>query len=629
MNGNCQSANQCGQYQYWSGSQCLCISGYIFVNSVCYQSCGPNAYIINNQCACVPGYTYSSSVNQCVSQTSINCGSNFIVVNGNCVCPSGYGIINNLCLTCPTNSYVNSIGNCQCNNGYVLSSTTLSCVSQTNCFPNSTPNSLGQCVCNNGYYNQGNQCIPQCQSGMTYNGVACVCPTGQFIDSITGQCTYCNNYGQAVQGTKCVCSPTYYPTSSGCAPCIANSIYNSTLNQCTCLPGYTLTNGQCSSTPSCPSGSQWNSQTSSCQCAAQGYYIINNVCSACPANSQWNGTACQCQGNYVMSGNACIISCAAGAYWNGQICACSFGYYLIGGSCVTCDPNSSYNSSQATCICNNGFYGNWQKCYNCDTSCATCSGPANTQCTSCRGTTTLNSNGGCSVGCGAGQFVSPNNICTACMANCDLCYSADSCTTCAAGYGKSLAVVGSNIVMTCTAVPSGTSSKLSLRSYVVGNGVVYQGIAMSLMPTDILANNCNICDQLLTVNIVSTYSSATASVSYVLNSQYWFLITFDFSGAAFIPSFQFTVQINPIYATYFSSADMAQKLFSAISPQSQSSSGLYQSAAPPTRGIVRVNPNLMGTATASPSAAASTTQSNNQYSSVLTDLQMAAVFAGQ
>jgi hypothetical protein len=90
---------------------------------------------------------------------------------------------------------------------------------------------------------------------------------------------------------------------------------------------------------------------------------------------------------------------------------------------------------------------------------------------------------------------------------------------------------------------------------------------MSLMPTAILAGGCVICDSLLLVNMVSTFTAATSSVQYVANSQYWFLVTFDFTGASFIPTFQFTVQINPIYASYFTSADMAQKLVSALSPQ--------------------------------------------------------------
>ncbi len=80
------------------------------------------------------------------------------------------------------------------------------------------------------------------------------------------------------------------------------------------------------------------------------------------------------------------------------------------------------------------------------------------------------------------------------MANCVLCYSADSCTTCASGYGKSVSIVNGNIGIICTQVPSGTSSTLSLKGYVAGNKVIYQGVVMDLMPTKILSNGCSICD---------------------------------------------------------------------------------------------------------------------------------------
>lgn len=419
-----------------------------------------------------------------------------------------------------------------------------------------------------------------------------MCPTGQYIDAISGQCTFCNSFGQAVQGITCVCSPIFYPTNNGCAPCPANSAYSSTTNQCTCLPGFTSSNGQCVSSPSCPSGAQWNPATSSCQCTTPGFFIINGVCAACPANSQWDGTACKCNNNFSMVNGVCVSTCPLGSVWNGVSCVCSSGYYLIGGNCVVCDPNSSYNSAQSTCLCNSGYYGNWQRCFNCDSSCATCSGPANTQCTSCRGTSTLNSNGRCTTGCPAGQYVNPSNNCSPCIANCVLCYSGDSCTTCASGFGTSLTVVNGNIVVACTPVPTGTSSRLTLRSNVVGNEVVYQGVAMSLMPTQILADGCTICDELLLVKVVSSYASATASVSFVTNSQYWFLITFDFTGAPFIPNFQFTVQINPIHANYFTAPDMAQKLVGAVDAQGTTP---FAPIAPPSGGGIAVgNPRSGG-----------------------------------
>jgi hypothetical protein len=98
------------------------------------------------------------------------------------------------------------------------------------------------------------------------------------------------------------------------------------------------------------------------------------------------------------------------------------------------------------------------------------------------------------------------------MAYCILCYSASSCNTCTSGYNQSLAVSGNNIVMTCQLLPSGTGSKLSSRGQVAGNGVIFQGVALNLMPTTILASSCSICNSLLTVQVVSTFSSITTAV---------------------------------------------------------------------------------------------------------------------
>ena len=610
INGNCQArTTQCGQYQYWSGTQCLCSSGYVMVSGTCFYTCGNNAYIFNSQCICLPGFVYSATALGCTNQTFtvINCGTNYVSVNGVCICPSPFGKINNLCLACPANSFVNNAGNCQCVSGYTLSSTTLSCV--TSCFPNSTPNAIGQCICNDGYYNQGNQCVQygNCQNGMIYNGQTCVCPTGQYIDTITGQCTACTGFGQAVQGNTCVCSSTFYPTNAGCAACRANSSYNATLNQCVCYSGFSLVNNQCVANPTCPSGAVWNQQASACQCTQNGFFLVNNVCVACPANSFWTGTTCQCQANFVMNGNICISACGNNSFWNGTACACNQGFDLIAGVCSTCRPNSYYSPAGQTCLCSNGYYGNSQNCYSCDSSCATCWGPATTQCSTCPPNGTLNTLGGCTNGCGSGQFVNANNVCTNCMANCVQCNTATTCGTCATGYTNSVDVVNGNIVTVCAQIPTGTTSKLTLRSYVVGNSVVYQGVALSLMPTAILADGCSICNQLFTVNVASSFAAVTTSIEYITSSQYWFLITFNFAGASFIPSFQFTVQINPIYANYFSAVDMTQKLTSSINPQT-----IYSAAVSPT--ATRNTRARTSSATVAPSPPPSSSSSSSSAS---------------
>ncbi len=89
---------------------------------------------------------------------------------------------------------------------------------------------------------------------------------------------------------------------------------------------------------------------------------------------------------------------------------------------------------------------------------------------------------------------------------------------------------------------------------------------MSLMPTQILADGCAICNELLLVKFTSSSISDTIYAEFVQDSQYWFVINFDFSSLSMIPTFEFTVQINPIHATYFTAADMKQKLYMALSP---------------------------------------------------------------
>jgi hypothetical protein len=77
----------------------------------------------------------------------------------------------------------------------------------------------------------------------------------------------------------------------------------------------------------------------------------------------------------------------------------------------------------------------------------------------------------------------------------------------------------------------------------------------------------------------------------VKNSLYWFLITFTFPGASFVPNFQFTVQINPSYINNFSAADLAQRLSGSVS-----ATNFYQSAGNPTAGTLYSTANPQATA---------------------------------
>lgn len=572
-NGGCQSYNpvSCGPNQYYNGTDCACYLGFIMVNSICYPGCGTNAYIINSQCQCLPGYILSMITYTCVKQTVPTCGQNFILVNNVCVCKSGFGMINNLCLACPANSYVAANGNCVCNSGLTLNSNTLSCVPA--CYPNSYANSLGQCICYDGYYNTGSSCIivPTCINGQIWNNTACVCPQGQVVDSITNQCSYCNTPDRMVSVGSCICSPTYYPTSIGCSPCPANSLYNITAKKCACVTGYYMQDGACSLSVKCPLNSNWNAVTLQCDCTYFQEYVINGYCQQCPLNSKWNGTACVCNPGFIYTGALCV--CPYGQFWNGIACVCGNNKYLIGNVCSVCDINAVYNATQQNCICKNGYFGIYNRCSKCDASCLTCSGPATNNCLTCSTGYTLTS-GSCISNANTcnpnGQYIDANNVCQNCMANCVLCTSGTSCTTCASGYNVALAISGSSVVTSCQLIPTGTSSTITLKGQVSGNGVIYQGVGMSLMPTAILAKNCDICNKLLTVQVVSAFSSITTTVEYVANSQYWFVVSFNFGAVPFIPNFQFTIQINPQYATNFSSADMAQVLYGKYSQSSSS-----------------------------------------------------------
>lgn len=563
VNGGCQSIVpvQCGTNQFYNGSDCVCFQGYIFVNSACYQACGTNAYIFNQQCQCLPGHSLSLITYTCVKQNTPVCGQNFVLINNVCTCKPGFGMINSLCLACPANSYVAPNGNCVCSPGLVLNSSTLSCVSA--CYPNSYANSQGQCICNSGYYNTGTACIlqPNCVNGQIWSNNACICPQGMIVDSITNQCTYCNTADRQVSNNSCVCSPSHFPTSIGCSACPSNSVYNTTSASCTCIPGYNMQSGTCILATNCPLNSYWNQTTMRCDCTYFGDYVINGFCQQCPLNSRWNGTACACFAGLISNGIQCV--CPFGQFWNGTACVCGPNKFLVGNVCAFCDNNAVYNAAQKKCICKDGWYSVFDRCSRCDSSCGTCSGPSSSNCLTCPTGSRLN-NGVC--GCNPnGQYLDANKVCQNCMNRCISCTSATSCTACSTGYSPSLEISGSTVVVSCQIIPTGTSSILTQRGQVTGNGFVYQGVGLSLMPIAILADGCKICDNLLKVQALSSFATITATTEYVANSQYWFVVSFSFGSASFIPTFQFTIQIDPQYASYFSSADMAQKIIGSYS----------------------------------------------------------------
>jgi hypothetical protein len=110
---------------------------------------------------------------------------------------------------------------------------------------------------------------------------------------------------------------------------------------------------------------------------------------------------------------------------------------------------------------------------------------------------------------------------------------------------------------------------MALKGIAFGNKVVYQGLTLSNLPAYFLANNCAICTDLFTVLIIPNNLGINYSIQYVPQSQYWFIISFSYSSSRLAlginPTFQFTVQLKAMYASYFTPADMAQLLVSQVS----------------------------------------------------------------
>lgn len=607
----------CPSNSNWDGSACVCQSGYNLFNNQCIV-CPPNSVWANSQVGCVCMVNYFMVNGQCIS-CQANSGWNGTA----CVCLSGYYVINGACTQCPPNSAWNGSA-CACQTGYYL----VAGVCQQPP-PNMVWNGSGF-VCANNYHLIGGICS-LCPPKSTWNGTACVCGGKQYL--INGVCTQCDPRS-TYNGSACVCNNGFYLIGGSCSQCQANSAWNG--SACVCINGYYPSGKNCLA---CGANSAWNGSACACN---NGYYLINNVCTACSANQVWDGSNCVCAANYYLiggvcqtcppntswNGSACIPNCSPKAYWNGSACACQSGYNLIQGACLPCDANSVYDGT--TCNCNPGFFGNYQLCTACDSSCATCSQAGPNGCTTCPAGITINQ-GACVAGCGVGR-VYFGLVCVNCPDQCVTCSNVNTCTQCAQGYILLQSIVNGNLVIGCT-LPgtSSAGSQLALTGIVIGNNVIYQGVTLSSLPTYFLTTNCESCSDLLLVTIIPNNLGITYTTQYVLYSQYWFIIAFSYTSAV-APNFQFKVQINYKYASYFTSADMAQGLFNSVSPvaypttpapvptpapaptPTPSNTTTNTKAAPAGAGIVRTNPTnplITGVYTAaSPTASATASASS-------------------
>ncbi|XP_072564200.1 proprotein convertase subtilisin/kexin type 5b isoform X2 [Paramormyrops kingsleyae] len=199
-------------------------------------------------------------------------------------------------------------------------------------------------------------------------------------------------------------------------------------DQCTsCKPGYHLNEGT-------------NSCVSSC---ADGYYLDDdaNVCRRCSENCRrcTTSTICtECKPGLSLQGNRCLMSCEAGSYYNGhrrtcepchRACATCAGTGIE--ACTKCASNYFVEEWRCVSACSVGFYLAEQTsenveaqkaCRKCDSSCYTCSGPGDRNCTSCVNGYNLE-RGVCAVStiCKDGEYLSGRGRCRLCDATCYKC----------------------------------------------------------------------------------------------------------------------------------------------------------------------------------------------------------------
>ena len=87
-------------------------------------------------------------------------------------------------------------------------------------------------------------------------------------------------------------------------------------------------------------------------------------------------------GDYVCMDRNCMVGKNSGNASDDVKClACAQGFYISGNFCMPCPSGASCDGY--TIQCGDGYFHDGSKCQRCDSSCKTCSGTKNTQCTSC------------------------------------------------------------------------------------------------------------------------------------------------------------------------------------------------------------------------------------------------------
>ncbi|CAG9331567.1 unnamed protein product [Blepharisma stoltei] len=328
----------------------------------------------------------SSNCNHC-SGTSSNCdscanpSSTPIIQGYTCVssCPSGYYLVSSSDLTC-----IKCYFTCATCKG-PQSSDCLSCastyfMSDSSCIdscPSGTTNNNGVCTNNSPCTSP---CLT-CSTSLTYCLTCDQSSSYPVLDSRTGTCV------EEETATSDYCSAGYYEDSNKiCQICNIN-----------CLDCYSAAS-YCSSCPSIYGNKYLNLLTYVCVATCPALitvpdssdfkcYPCDSSCATCNGKNANNCLTCPSTGTiYFTSDNKCLSSCTP-----------QYNFYNTTSAryeCIsTCPTNHYYITADLT------------SCLPCDSTCLTCSGPANNNCSSCDMTGTY-------------PYKTPDNYCvTTCPSN--------------------------------------------------------------------------------------------------------------------------------------------------------------------------------------------------------------------
>ena len=381
--------------------------------------------------SCKPGFYLSDCSGSCHAYCSVCTGPS----NTECsACKSGYFLqpASTTCdSNCPSTAHwkdtINNICVNSCPIGYYEGYTSDECMPCHAACSKCEDGTHTFCLaCNDGYFLQPSSttCLSNCPSGKwkdTANNI-CVdsCPSpGYWQDTTNHICADCHTACSVCTGssnTQCsACKPGYFlqpapdvttclstcpvgywkdDTNNKCMPCnVACAVCTgSASTQCSaCKTGFFLQPSGTECLNSCPSPGYWQDTTNHI-CAD-----CHTACSVCTGSSD---TQCStCKSGYFLQpapdDTTCSSTCPVG-YWqdtDNHICAsCNAACAACTGSastqCSACKSGYFLQPNSATCLdsCPIGYWGNPTSnlCLNCDASCATCTGPDNTQCSACK-----------------------------------------------------------------------------------------------------------------------------------------------------------------------------------------------------------------------------------------------------